>query len=85
VIQAKKQRNTITGYSSIFIQSQLQHVVAPQPCFSSTCYNERSKHYTEQSTSLQITILCLMFMEVYTMKNVMHGTQLQNPYAAYLQ
>lgn len=60
-------------------------MVAPQPCFSSTCYNERSKHYTDQSTSLQITILCLMFMEVYTMKNIMHGTQLQNPYAAYLQ
>lgn len=85
MIQAKKQRKIITGYSSIFIQSQLQHGVAAQPCFSSTCYNDRSKQYTDQSTSLQIAILCLMFMEVYTMKNVMQGTQLQNPYAAYLQ
>lgn len=63
----------------------MQHGVASQPCFSSICYNERSNHYTDQSTSLQITTLCLMFMEVYTMKNLMHGTQLQNPYAAYLQ
>ena len=75
----------MTGYSSIFIQPQLQNGVASLPCFSSTCHNERSKHYTDQPTSLQIAIFCLMFMEVYTMKNVMHGTQLQNPYAAYLQ
>jgi len=82
VIQAKKTKKNNDWLFINIHSSQLQHGVASQPCFSSTCYNERSKHYTDQSTSLQITTLCLMFMEVYTMKN---GTQLQNPYAAYLQ